>query len=164
MAGWSTDALPFERYEHGGLRPLEIPSGRDGTARHGYGPRVFAACGYRCAYCGFDMAATYEAWLNLSVDHVVPAHLVKLGWRREWVLDLFNLVTCCRACNEFLNGYRVVDVAPPAAVEDFVIIRDRVFREKFAHAGHRHVAERARYEAARSVGPATAQNAIGETP
>lgn len=148
---------PFSRYDRGGTDLLGIPAFRDGTARHGYGPPVFAACGYQCAYCGFDMASPYEAWLNLSVDHVVPQHLTKAAWPREWLLDLINLVTCCRACNEFLNGYRVADLSPPASLPDFVVVRDRVFAEKLQHAQKRHAIERERFAAARPAGPTDVQ-------
>jgi 5-methylcytosine-specific restriction endonuclease McrA len=153
-------SVPFGRYQRGGSELLGIPVQRDGRARHGYGPPVFAACGYRCAYCGFDMASPYEAWLNLSVDHVVPQHLAKAGWPREWVLDLINLVTCCRACNEFLNGYRVPETTPPPSLDEFVDLRDRVFAEKLGHAQKRHTVERERYAAARPTGPTEAQEEL----
>jgi 5-methylcytosine-specific restriction endonuclease McrA len=152
--------LPFGRYDHGGARLLGIPAARDGTARHGYGPPVFAACGYQCAYCGFDMANPYENWLNLSVDHVVPQHLTKAAWPQEWLLDLLNLVTCCRACNEFLNGYRVTETIPPSSLSEFVAIRDHVFVEKLQHAQKRHAVERERYIAARPTGPTEAQDEL----
>ena len=35
-------------------------------------------------------------------------------------------MVCCRACNEFLNGYRVTD-PPPATVDEFFKLRDRHF-------------------------------------
>ena len=153
-------SVPFARYEGGGCQLLGIPAERDGTARHGYGPPVFAACGYHCAYCGFDMASPYESWLNLSVDHVVPQHLTKASWPREWVLDLINLVTCCRACNEFLNGYRLTDPTLPQSLDAFVQLRDRVFAEKLIHAQKRHSVERERYAAARPAGPTEAQQEL----
>lgn len=154
-------SVPFGRYERGGSQLLGIPAERDGTARHGYGPPVFVACGYQCAYCGFDMASPYESWLSLSVDHVVPRHLTRAGWSREWVLDLINLVTCCRACNEFLNGYRVAETTPPQSLDAFVQLRDRVFAEKLSHAQKRHSVERERYAAARPAGPSEAQEELG---
>jgi hypothetical protein len=151
---------PFARYASGGSELLGIPAWGDGTARHGYGRPVFAECGYQCVYCGFDMGAPYESWLNLSVDHVVPGHLVKAGWPREWVFDRINLVTCCRACNEFLNGYRVTDVAIPPTFADFIAIRDRVFDEKRDLALARHLVERERYAAGRPAGPSSVQNDV----
>jgi hypothetical protein len=106
------------------------------------------------------MSEPYQAWLNLSVDHVVPSHTAKIDWPRAWVLDLFNLVRCCRACNEFLNGYRMGATPIPTDVIGFIAIRDRVFREKFDHAARRHLLERDRYEKARPAGPMDAQEAI----
>lgn len=153
-----TPDRPFARYTHAGLRPLGIPAGD--TARHGYGPRVFALCGYQCAYCGYEMSKPYENWLNLSVDHVVPAYLAKVGWPREWVLDKINLVTACRACNEFLNGYRVTDTGQPATLPEFTEVGDRVFDEKLDAARKRHELERQRYVAARAAGPTEAQEDV----
>lgn len=150
---------PFARYASGGSELLGTPGAGDGSARHGYGRPVFAECGYQCVYCAFDMGAPYEAWLNLSVDHVVPAHLVKAGWPREWILDRINLVTCCRACNEFLNGYRTAD-APPTSFADFIDLRDRVFDEKKELAIARHAVERERYVAGRPAGPTEAQEQV----
>ncbi|MGH2428592.1 MAG: HNH endonuclease [Candidatus Limnocylindria bacterium] len=153
---------PFARYANGGAELLGIPAWGDGTARAGYGRPVFAECGYQCVYCSFDMGAPYENWLNLSVDHVVPEHLVKAAWPREWVLDRINLVTCCRACNEFLNGYRVIDPTPPATFAGFIAVRDRVFDEKLAHALKRHAVERERYVAGRPAGPTDVQEQVAE--
>jgi hypothetical protein len=155
---------PFDRYENGGRVLLGIPAGRDGSARHGYGPQVFAQCGFLCAYCGYDMASPYEAWLNLSVDHVVPQHLVRAGWKTDWLLDLVNLVTCCRACNEFLNGYRVADTKPPGSLDGFLRVRDSVYDAKLQHAQQRHAKERVRYAAARPAGPIEAQEDLARRP
>ena len=151
---------PFHRYANGGSELLGIPPLGDGTARHGYGRPVFAECGYQCVYCRLEMGAPYEAWLNLSVDHVVPGHLMKAGWPREWVLDRINLVTCCRSCNEFLNGYRLTNIPVPATFGDFIAIRDRVFDEKMDRALKRHSLERERYAIARPTGPSDVQQRV----
>jgi 5-methylcytosine-specific restriction endonuclease McrA len=151
---------PFDRYRDGGRALLGIPAWGDGTARHGYGRPVFDECGYKCVYCALAMSAPYEAWLNLSVDHVVPAHLTKVGWPAEWVLDRLNLVTCCRSCNEFTNGYRPTDRTPPRTLEEFIAIRDRIFDEKREHARKRHASERERYLAARPTGPTDVQREL----
>lgn len=149
---------PFVKYTDGGLKPLGVPKGD--SARHGYGPPVFELCGYRCAYCDYDMSEPYENWLNLSVDHVVPAYLAKTGWPPEWVLDKINLVTACRACNEFLNGYRMTDPNPPQSLSEFALVRDRAFDEKLSAARQRHELERQRYVAAREAGPTEAQEDV----
>jgi hypothetical protein len=113
----------------------------DATARHGYGPPVFKQCGYTCAYCGFEMGAAYEAWLQLSVDHVVPMGTRSKGYRVDWLEDVANQVTCCRPCNEFLNAFLVSD-PPPTDEAAFFDLRDRVFREKRALALAAHARER----------------------
>ncbi|MGE5435473.1 MAG: HNH endonuclease [Candidatus Doudnabacteria bacterium] len=122
--------LPFDRYTGGGRRLLGVPAFGDGSSRRGYGPAVFEQCGFVCAYCGHEMETAYEVWLSLSVDHVIPTGVAKrLGYAPEWVQDISNQVTCCRACNEFLNGYKVTDPAP-ATVEKFFDLRDRHFLAK----------------------------------
>ena len=139
--------LPFARYRNSGHELLGRPGWGDGSCRHGYGPPVFAECGTACVYCGRELGGSYESWLDLSIDHVVPGETVKrLGWPREWIEDIVNLVTCCRACNEFLNGYRVSDPAP-ASFEDFIALRDLHFSAKRAWVIDRHVRERAWYDA-----------------
>ena len=87
----------------------------------------------------------YEAWLDISIDHVIPTECVKrLGYPHEWVADIANLVTSCRACNEFLNGYRVSE-EPPQTSEDFFELRDRHFVAKRAWVLARHEHEQAWY-------------------
>jgi hypothetical protein len=140
-------SLPFARYRHSGREPLGRPAWGDGSCRRGYGLPVFAACGTACAYCDRQLGESYESWLDLSIDHVVPGETVKrLGWPREWIEDIINLVTCCRACNEFLNGYRVSD-PPPVSCENFIVLRDQHFSAKRAWVIDRHVRERAWYDA-----------------
>jgi hypothetical protein len=51
------------------------------------------------------------------------------------------LVTCCRACNKFLNQYPC-DVPERATVEEFAALRDMVFQEKRQLAKDRHAMER----------------------
>lgn len=151
---------PFAKYTDGGLNLLGIPKGD--SARHGYGPPVFALCGYRCAYCRYEMSEPYENWLNLSVDHVVPAYLAKAGWPAEWIFDKINLVTACRPCNEFLNGHRIKDANPPRSLSEFIAVRDRAFDEKLSAARQRHELERQRYVVARPAGPTEAQEDVEE--
>ncbi len=136
--------LPFDRYEGGGRRLMGMPKRGDETARHGYGPPVFKLCGLRCAYCGFDMGGRYEDWLQLSVDHVVPAGSIARGFRREWVEDIANLVTCCRPCNEFSNAFVVTD-QPPTREGDFFDVRDRAFIAKRQLLLAKHARERERF-------------------
>ena len=121
--------LPFARYEGAGRRRLGRPRQGDLTARHGYGPPVFDQCGYQCVYCGLDMRATFENWLQLSVDHVVPRQMVKAGYAADLIEDITNLATCCRACNDLGNQFVVTD-APPTTDARLYSLRDRVFTER----------------------------------
>lgn len=129
-----TEGLPFLRYQGGGRKPLGRPRQGDLTARHGYGPPVFDQCGYCCAYCGLDMSASFEAWLQLSIDHVIPRQMSKppRNWPAYLVEDITNLVTCCRACNDFGNRFVVPDAAPDCEPA-FYDLRDRVFVERRYH-------------------------------
>ncbi len=65
------------------------------------------------------------------VDHVVPHQMTRRGYPREWIEDLANLVTCCRACNDFGNRFIVADPAPTSP-EAFLDLRDRVYIERRA--------------------------------
>lgn len=133
--------LPFVRYRGGGRTLLGGPALGDGSSRHGYGLPVLVECGHDCVYCGRALGELYENWLDFSIDHVIPTNAVKLGYRKEWVNDLINLVTACRACNEFLNRYKVDD-APPADLEGFCSLRDRHFLDKKSWVLTRHEHER----------------------
>jgi 5-methylcytosine-specific restriction endonuclease McrA len=139
--------LPFEKYPHGGNQLLKTPKGD--SARRGYGVPTFNIdCGYVCVYCGFEMSYDYSTWLSISVDHVIPAGNKMTPWasdRKSWIENRINLVTCCRACNEFLNQYPCNDPMPNA-LDEFVKIRDKVFREKKKKALGRHRKEREWYE------------------
>jgi hypothetical protein len=141
-----TGPLPFTRYRGQGRLLVGPPTWGDGTARHGYGLPVFAQCGYCCAYCGLDMLASFEAWLQLSVDHVVPRNSISLGFRKDWIEDVANLVTCCGPCSALGNRF-TVDVEAPSTLEAFFELRDRAFRERRALILDRRSVERAHYQA-----------------
>jgi hypothetical protein len=142
--GGSQQKQLFSRYRGGGRSLLGVPAWGDGSSRHGYGLPVFEQCRHDCVYCGRNLGEPYESWLDFSVDHVIPANTVKLGYHKEWVNDLINLVTACRACNEFTNQYKVSDL-PPVDLEAFCASRDRHLLAKKAWALARHEQERARY-------------------
>lgn len=124
---------------------LGKPNQGDGTCRGGYGVDVVKRYGANCAYCNRDLSASYEDWLDLSVDHVVPRNAVAAGVPSEWIEDLHNHVPCCRACNEFLNGFRItVDI--PTDIVGFLALRDSVLDAKRVHACRRHDVERERFD------------------
>lgn len=138
-------ALPFASYPRAGRVLLGKPKWGDGTARRSYGVQALEWCGYRCAYCGLSLA-TFEGWLQLSIDHVIPQQMRSAGYPAEWVLDSINVVAACGACNGYFNRDPVIgDV--PATLEAFCDIRDRVFRERKARIAERREIERAWFEA-----------------
>lgn len=130
----------FERYPEEGKKLIGQPRGA--TARHDYGPQVAEYSGWACAYCSRDLLHSYEAWLDLQIDHVIPCYLIKRGFNERWVLDIANCVACCSACNAFLNGYRVNEENRPLTEEDFFELRDHVFAEKKKKAQQRHEEEK----------------------
>jgi hypothetical protein len=125
---------------------LGAPAQGDGTCRGGYGVAVLRHYGNACAYCDLDFTRSYESWLHMSVDHVIPRYVVRLGYPTPWVEDLLNHAPCCRTCNEFLNGYRVTVPAPPATLAEFVDLREKVFEEKRVRVQSRHATEKAKFE------------------
>lgn len=139
---FSEERLPFSQYKENGRALLGKARSGDGTCRHGYGLDVFNQCGTTCVYCDRELDEPYEVWLDVSVDHVIPVGTIKrLSYPREWVDDLANLVTCCRACNEFLNQYSVND-GVPETVEEFFDLRDQHYLKKRELAQERHRCER----------------------
>src|SRR5574337_1261196 len=51
----------------------------------------------RCVYCGFE-GTTFESWLTLVPDHLVPVHV---GGKQ----CTQNLVVACARCNSFKKAY-----------------------------------------------------------
>jgi hypothetical protein len=107
---------------------------------------VVERLGTRCAYCDRDLFASYEDWLNLSVDHVVPRNAATAGIPVEWIEDLLSHVPCCRACNEFLARYQVT-VRAPDEIAGFVALRDSTVTARRIRALGRHRIEHERFDA-----------------
>jgi hypothetical protein len=122
--------LPFDGYPRGGRSLLGKPRWGDGTARRSYGVDALRWCGYKCAYCGLDMS-TFDGWLQLSIDHVIPQQMQGVGYPTEWVLDAINIVAACGACNGYFNRDPVIG-GIPLTLDAFCDVRDRVFRERKA--------------------------------
>ena len=101
----------FDRCPGGG--PLLLGLRRGANARHEYGLRLQQVTGETaCAYCGLSLIDTYEHWLLLQVDHVVPVgEAIRLGVPHEFYEDLCNHVLACSGCNRFDNRH-AVDCAP----------------------------------------------------
>lgn len=133
--------LPFDLYPGVGRQLLGAPKGAN--ARHEYGPKLMRLTGQkRCAYCNSDLTATYQMWLTLVVDHVVPIKLCKSAHiPEEWCWDYSNAVLACAACNGFCNRYSPTFV-PPDTLQDFYDLRDRIFDERKKLIAARHEEER----------------------
>lgn len=68
------------------------------SALRGYGFEVMKRDGFRCRYCGLDGSTSFDAWLALSVDHLLPR-----GHPRRNNPDF--IVTACGFCNVADNRY-----------------------------------------------------------
>jgi hypothetical protein len=86
-----------------------------------------------CAYCGISLVDTFENWLQMALDHVVPRSVCKsLSIFVDWQEDCFNRVLACLACNGFDNRFKLqVLPACPASLEAFCELRDRIFAERW---------------------------------
>lgn len=130
---------PFDDYPGAGRDLL----GRVGGAncRHEYGLRFVRKTGQtKCAYCGVDFAGSYETWLTMALDHVVPTSVCRaLGIKDKWADDCINKVLTCSACNSFRNRYSLPDEPPIGEdLTAFLDLRDRVFAERKALILERH--------------------------
>lgn len=122
--------MPFDSYPHEGKVLLGCVSGAN--CRREYGLHFMQKTGQTtCAYCGLDIAASYENWLQMALDHVVPVSVCRsLSLPDEWTEDCTNKVLACAACNGFDNRYQPVSAGCPESLEAFYSLRDRVFAER----------------------------------
>ena len=120
--------LPFESYPNRGRQLLGKRAG--GNCRRIYGLALQRISGATsCAYCDVNLVDTYEHWLNMSMDHVVPSTAgKKCGIPEEWLADYSNTVLCCAACNAFRNRHPVSFC--PTSLEEFYDLRDKIFLER----------------------------------
>ena len=122
---------PFDSYPTDEKR-LERP--KLANTRREDGPRLRKLTGQTaCAYCGLELFDNYLHWLLLSIDHVIPrGEARKLGIPDDWSESFSNTVLCCSGCNGFDNRYPVpVELARrPATWEEFLQLRDAIFKER----------------------------------
>lgn len=126
-----TDMMPFDSYPDEGKVPLGPMCGPN--CRHGYGMKFMQITGQTtCAYCGLNLVASFEAFLQMALDHVIPRSVCKtLGLRDQWVEDCINKVLACAACNSFDNRFTLQKPCScPSTLEAFCELRDRVFAER----------------------------------
>jgi len=135
--------LPFDNYPAFGRQLLGRAPGAN--CRREYGLAFMRRTGQtRCAYCGVDFSSTYETWLTMALDHVVPASVCKaLQVPDDWREDCANRALACAACNGFRNRYApTFDVVLPLTLDTFFDLRDRIFAERKDLITASHVAER----------------------
>lgn len=135
---------PFVDYPLGGYNRIGSVSGSN--CRHGYGRDFMLKTGQtKCAYCGVDFTSSYETWLTMALDHVVPTSVCQsFNISSGWSEDCSNIVLACTACNSFLNRY-----SPPKGISilrtltEFYSLRDRVFKERTSLIARKHEEEKA---------------------
>jgi hypothetical protein len=138
---------PFDSYSGRGIVLLDGIGG--GTCRHDYGPKFQQRTNQTmCAYCGISLVDTYEHWLQMAIDHVVPKSVcASLGIQPAWMEDCINKVLSCAACNGFKNRFKPhADTSCPATLDEFCALRDRLFAERKVIVAERHIVERAFYD------------------
>jgi hypothetical protein len=141
---------PFDGFPGADRELLGGPGPWD-NCRHGYGLDLQRKTGQRsCASCGLDFTGSYEHWLLMAVDHVVPTSVgTGLGIPIAYLGDCINLVLACSGCNGFANRYKPALVTTPDewTLEVFIELRDRVFSERRGVVASRRASERAFFEA-----------------
>ena len=88
-----------------------------------------------CAYCEMSLIDSYEHWLLLTVDHVIPrkeGHRLRIP--RDWRESYSNIVLACSGCNGFRNRYEISwqEHKEFLSESEFLELRDRVFQERKA--------------------------------
>lgn len=141
---------PFDGYPSGGRKRSGGPKDWS-NCRHGYGREVMITCKETsCAYCGLSLVDTYEHWLLMCVDHVVPKSVAtELAVDNSFVNDFVNLVLACSGCNGFRNRYKYSgypERPSPWTDESFAGFRDAVFADRKRAILQRRAEEVAHYE------------------
>lgn len=124
----TTDELPFNAYPDGGRKPIKRRPGFN--TRHHDAPEFMKLTGVRhCAYCGLDFTASFENWLTMVFDHVVPQSVCRnMKIANELVWDYSNHVLACAACNSYCNRYKPKEeCAAPITPTEFYNLRDDIF-------------------------------------
>ena len=69
-----------------------------GESLRGYGHQIYKRDGFKCVYCGVDGSKSFDVWLTLTCDHLLP----KGHPDRE---NSEFIVTACNFCNVAENRY-----------------------------------------------------------
>jgi 5-methylcytosine-specific restriction endonuclease McrA len=120
---------PFDAYPGNGRTLLGKKS--DGNCRHGYGLTLMRLTGQTtCGYCQMSLVDSYEQWLLMSVDHVLPHSACReLNIPEIWWHDYSNLILSCAGCNGFKNRWKldVGDPPKPWTLDQFYDLRDAAY-------------------------------------
>ena len=134
--------IPFDSYPGNGRVLLGIMRGSN--SRHDYCSKFLRLTGQKsCAYCDKELTGTYEAWLSIVLDHVVPVSVCKaLNVPVEWAWDYSNTVLACTACNGFCNRYKLESFPEnDLSLDDFYNLRDDTFGKRKLLIAARHSKE-----------------------
>ena len=71
---------------------------RSTDSLRGYAFEIHRRDGFRCVYCGVDGTTSFDTWLTLSWDHLLP----KGHPQRD---NSVYIVTACNFCNTADNRY-----------------------------------------------------------
>lgn len=135
--------LPFESYPGHGRQLLGRVRGDN--CRGGYGPELMKMTGQTaCAYCGMSLVETYEVWLQMQLDHALPASVGRaLSIPVDWYEDWFNRVLSCATCNIFDNRWSApAGLRTPQTLDEFCELRDAIFQQRRERVMARHLRER----------------------
>jgi putative hemolysin len=124
--------IPFDSYPDRGRKPFGRVKGSN--CRQGYGLEFMRRTGQRkCAYCETDLTETFESWLTIVLDHVVPlSFCISAGVSVELCEDMSNRVLACSTCNGLCNRYKPTEeLILPLTREAFYDLRDSVFVKRF---------------------------------
>lgn len=72
--------------------------GKFTDALRGYGLEIYQRDNFTCQYCGADGTSSFETWLTLTVDHLLPQGHPERD-NPEYI------VTACSFCNNADNRY-----------------------------------------------------------
>lgn len=90
-------------------------------ALRGYAFEILRRDGFRCQYCGLDGTRSFERWLSLSWDHLLPKGHPSRN-------DPEYIVTACMFCNTADNRY--FDLALKRGLQFDGLTRDELVRQR----------------------------------
>jgi hypothetical protein len=133
---------PFDEYPGKGIELLGRVKGAN--CRHEYGLKFMKQTGQtKCAYCGLDFTESYNNWVTMALDHVIPASVCKtLDIKIKWSDDSANKVLACSACNSYCNRYKPEEQLSKLESEvEFFKLRDEIFEKRKAKIDERRQQE-----------------------